>query len=161
MKDAGDPRWAVRPATSADAAAVAACVDEAYAPYVARMGTRPGPMLDDYAETIACHQVSVVEIAGRVVGVLVLVVTDEGLLLDNVAVAPEFQGGGIGRALLEVAESEAVRQGYPELVLYTHELMTENLAMYRALGYTEYARRVEKGFPRVYLRKRLGGRGTP
>ena len=33
--------------------------------------------------------------------------------------------------------------------------MTENLALYRRIGYVEYARRVEFGLPRVYLRKPL------
>ncbi len=33
--------------------------------------------------------------------------------------------------------------------------MTENLALYRHIGYVEYARRAEFGLSRVYLRKPL------
>ena len=33
--------------------------------------------------------------------------------------------------------------------------MTENLALYLRIGYVEYARRVEFGLHRVYLRKPL------
>ena len=33
--------------------------------------------------------------------------------------------------------------------------MTENLALYPALGYVETGRRVEDGFSRVYFSKRL------
>ena len=33
--------------------------------------------------------------------------------------------------------------------------MTENIALYRRIGYVEYARRVKHGLPRVYLRKPL------
>ena len=42
-----------------------------------------------------------------------------------------------------------------ELRLYTNQLMTENLALYPALGYTETGRRAEDGFARVYFSKRI------
>ena len=47
------------------------------------------------------------------------------------------------------------RLGYGHLDLYTHERMTENIAMYERIGYVEVDRRTERGFPRVYMRKRL------
>ena len=56
---------------------------------------------------------------------------------------------------MEHAESEARRLGYGHLDLYTHERMTENIAMYERIGYVEVDRRTERGFPRVYMRKRL------
>jgi ribosomal protein S18 acetylase RimI-like enzyme len=85
--------------------------------------------------------------------VLVLAPTPEGLLLDNIAVLPSHRG--IGKALLQYAESEARRQGFGSLVLYTHEKMTENQAWYSKIGYVEYDRRVEYGFARIYMRKSL------
>ena len=33
--------------------------------------------------------------------------------------------------------------------------MTENFALYVRNGYEEVERRTEKGFPRIYMRKRL------
>ena len=84
---------------------------------------------------------------------LALCLADEGFLLDNIAVAPAHQGMGLGRWLLEYAESEARRQGFDSIYLYTQEIMTENLALYLRIGYVEYARRVEFGLHRVYLRK--------
>ena len=33
--------------------------------------------------------------------------------------------------------------------------MTENVALYARIGYMEVDRRTERGFPRVYMRKRL------
>ena len=39
--------------------------------------------------------------------------------------------------------------------LQTHEWMTENIALYERIGYVEVDRRTERGFPRVYMRKRL------
>jgi GNAT superfamily N-acetyltransferase len=85
--------------------------------------------------------------------VLVLVLTPEGLLLDNVAVLPSHRG--IGRVLLQYAESEARRQGFASLYLYTHDKMTENQALYSKIGYVEYDRRVEYGLSRIYMRKCL------
>ncbi len=146
---------AIRPAEAADAPAVAACVTAAYEMYVARIGKPPGPMLDDYAAVIANHWVFVLSEAGAVIGALVLIRQADGLLLDNVAVHPDHQGRGFGRRLIGFAEAEARRRGYQALDLYTHELMTENIGMYRALGYQETGRRVEHGYPRVYMRKRL------
>ena len=147
---------ALRPARAADLPAVQALVARAYGHYVARIGKPPGPMLDDYAARIAEGAVSVLEEDGRLVGLLVLLPEADHLLLDNLAVDPAAQGRGHGRRLVAAAEAEAGRLGLPELRLYTHELMTENLAMYRRLGFVETHRAEQAGFARVFLRKRLG-----
>ena len=94
---------------------------------------------------------------GAVVGVLVLRVTKDGFLLDNVAVDPRYHGQGIGRALLELAELEARREGFGSIYLYTHERMTENQRLYAKIGYVEYDRRTEAGYARVFMRKSLAG----
>jgi N-acetylglutamate synthase-like GNAT family acetyltransferase len=147
--------YTARAAALDDASGAAACVIAAYEHYVERNGLVPMPMRQDYEEVIRDFQVTVVEHDGAVVAVLVLAVTEEGFLLDNVAVAPAHQGKGLGRSLLEHAESEARRQGFASIYLYAQEIMTENIALYRHIGYAEYARRVEFGLPRVYLRKSL------
>ena len=100
-------------------------------------------------------QVAVAIAGGRVVGVIVLTSTEEGFCLDNVAVRPSFQGKGVGRRLLRFAESEALRQGYDSIYLYTNELMSENRALYCRIGYVEYDHRVVDGYPRAYSRKVL------
>ena len=112
-------------------------------------------MLEDYSEVIRSRQVLVAENKGAIAGVLVLMRTDEGFQLNNVAVDPAFWGKGIGRQLLEMAEAEARRQGYDSIYLYTHETMTENQRLYAKNGYVEYDRRLESGLARVYLRKPL------
>jgi ribosomal protein S18 acetylase RimI-like enzyme len=91
----------------------------------------------------------------EIVGVLVLAHTEEGFCLDNIAVRPDWQGSGIGRQLLQLAESEAGRQGFDSIYLYTNELMSENRALYRKIGYRDYDRRIVDGYRRVFLRKRL------
>ena len=144
-----------RLATAADAAGISECVRAAYSHYVERIGTRPGPMLDDYDQVVRDHRAYVIDDGGDIVGVLVLMEKESGLLLDNVAVLPRRQGEGIGRRLIEHAESEARRLGHAHLDLYTHQQMTENIAIYARIGYEETDRRTERGFPRVYMRKRL------
>lgn len=145
----------IRAARADDASTVRAVVHAAYAHYVSRIGKPPGPMLDDYAKRIADDQAWVLEDAGRIVGVLVLEQTTSGFLLDNIAVLPECQGKGYGRQLMEFAEAEARRRGFGEIHLYTHELMTENIALYLRVGFIETRRVSEKGYDRVYMTKRL------
>ncbi|WP_127091214.1 GNAT family N-acetyltransferase [Aquabacter cavernae] len=146
---------ALRLATPADLAAVEALVRAAYAPYIPRIGRPPGPMGDDYAALIAAGQVHVAERAGQVDGVLVLLPEADGLLLDNVAVAPRAQGQGLGRVLLAFAEETARAAGHAAIRLYTNAAMAENIALYARLGYAETHRADEAGFRRVYMSKRL------
>ena len=134
---------------------MAKLVAAAYGHYVERIGGPPGPMTDDYAEVIRDRQVTVAERRGAIVGVIVLTVTDEGFLIDNVAVHPAHRGTGLGRALLELAEAEAWRAGFDSIYLYTHEKMTENLVLYSRIGYVEFDRRSQGSFSLVYLRKQL------
>lgn len=151
--------YSIRPAMESDAFLVEACVHASYRHCVERIGRPPGPMLDDYAEVIRTRRVTVAEHDGRLAGVLVLDRTDEGFLLENVAVNPAHKGRGLGRLLLELAETEAKRAGFDSIYLYTHAKMTENQALYAKIGYVEYDRRTEGGLARVYMRKTLSGAG--
>jgi len=145
----------LRPATPDDARAIAACVEAAYKHYVVRMGKRPGPMLENYDEVVRRHRVWVLEDGGAIVAASVLIVEPERALLDAVAVLPQFQGRGLGRQLIAHAEAEANGLGYKAIELYMHELMHENITLYKQLGYREFARKTEKGYNRVYMRKPL------
>jgi N-acetylglutamate synthase-like GNAT family acetyltransferase len=78
--------YRLRPATESDAASVAALVDAAYGHYVERIGMLPRPMTDDYPAVIRDRQVTVAEHDAAIVGAVVLTVTDDGFLVDNVAV---------------------------------------------------------------------------
>ncbi len=148
--------YSIRSAIGEDVAKVTALVNVAYVDYVERIGVVPRPMTDDYAEVIKNYRVTVAESHETIVGVIVLTVTDEGFLIDNVAVDPSHRGKGLGKALLEFAESEARRAGFDSIYLYTHEKMTENLALYSRIGYVEYDRRSQGEFSLVYMRKLLG-----
>jgi ribosomal protein S18 acetylase RimI-like enzyme len=125
----------------------------AYQKYVARIGRQPAPMTADYAQAVAGGHSWVAEHAGQVVAILVLEPAADHLLVDNVAVAPDRQGSGLGLALLHLAEQQARQAGLPEVRLYTNESMTENLAFYARRGYRETHRATDGAFHRVFLSK--------
>lgn len=145
----------MRPATADDVTAIEAIVDAAYSPYIARIGREPGPMLEDYRQLVEAGGVHVLDNAGTVQGFVILLAGDGALLLDNLAVAPDAQGLGFGRLLMEFAERQAIDAGYATIRLYTHETMIENIALYTRRGYVETHRAVEQGLRRVYMTKRL------
>jgi len=151
--DRDEPR--IRAATDADVSVIEQIVEQAYRHYIPRIGKPPGPMSDDYAVRVSEGVVWVIEKGAAVAGVIVLLPRPDCLLLDNIAVAPAQQGTGLGRQLLAFAEAEAVRLGYREIRLYTHQTMTENQRLYAAIGYEETARGTESGYERVFMRKRL------
>ena len=152
MKQA-DPE--IRRAQLEDATAITRCVAAAYRQYAARIGKPPAPMLDDYAELIQRHKVFVLAEGDTIIGVLVLIETEQSFLLDNVAVNPDYQRRGLGRKLIEFAEAEALRLGFPSIILYTNVQMTENIDLYTKLGFVETRRKQEHGYQRVYMRKHL------
>jgi ribosomal protein S18 acetylase RimI-like enzyme len=145
----------LRPATGDDAPRLSELVRNAYRHYVERIGSEPRPMTDDYAEVIHDLDVTVATEGRQIVGVLVLDESSGRFTIDNVAVAPEHQGKGVGRALLSHAEAEAARAGHDSIHLFTHELMTENLALYERIGYEEYERRHFGTDTLVFLSKHL------
>jgi ribosomal protein S18 acetylase RimI-like enzyme len=149
-----EPR--IRAATPGDVPLITQIVEHAYRPHFRRMGRPPGPIFDDYAVRVAEGVVWVIEQGDSVDGIIVLLPKPDHLLLDNVAVAPERQGLGLGRRLLAFAEAEALRHGYREIRLYTHQTMIENQCLYAAIGYRETGRGTEAGYDRVFMRKRLG-----
>lgn len=142
---------AIRPATAADADWIAALARAAYTRYVPRIGKAPAPMVADFPALIAAGQVWCVEDQGYIV------MHDHacGLHIENVAVHPDAQGRGLGRQMLDFAETEARRRGHASMDLYTNVHMHENLTLYPALGWRETGRRHENGFDRVYFAKRV------
>ncbi|ROM57047.1 GNAT family N-acetyltransferase [Pseudomonas canadensis] len=145
----------MRPATAADVAAIEAIVQAAYSPYIERIGREPGPMLEDYRQLVQNGGVHVLENAGSVQGFIILLDDGDTLLLDNLAVAPDAQGLGYGRLLMDFAECQALNAGRATIRLYTNEAMNENITLYTRRGYVETHRAEEHGLRRVYMTKQL------
>ncbi len=138
-----------------DVPAIEDIVRAAYTHYISVIGRKLGPMLDDYTVLVANGRVFVAEMNGTAQGILVLIPQDDAMLLDNIAVAPQVQGRGLGKYMLQFAENLAVKRGYNAIRLYTHEMMIENIRLYKRIGYFETHRVEEKGLRRVYMLKRL------
>ena len=145
--------WTIRRADGRDADGLGRCLDAAYAPYVARIADLP-PMSEDCAGEIARNLVWVADSGGAIMGGLVLIPGDGFMLLANVAVHPDSRGTGLGRALLSLAESEAVSRGYSEMRLNTHADMSETIGLYLHNGWSEVGRQGNK----VAMTKRLRAR---
>ena len=143
----------IRVAVPSDAARLAAIALAAYAKYVPRLGREPIPVRADYPAAIAAGQVVVIERDGAIQGYLVAWAEPDAYFLDNIAVDPAHAGKGLGRALIDHAAAEARRRRLPALRLHTNVTMTENIAMYERAGWTEYDRRGDEGFARVFFRK--------
>jgi L-amino acid N-acyltransferase YncA len=148
-----EPR--IRAATATDVSAIADIVDEAYRHYIARIGKPPGPMLDDYVARVLEGMVWVLEEGSVIAGIIVLLPATDYLLLDNIAVSSARQGSGLDRRLLAFTEAEALRRGYAEIRLYTHQTMEENQRLDASIGYEETGRGTEAGYDRVFMRKQL------
>ncbi|HUC60089.1 MAG TPA: GNAT family N-acetyltransferase [Streptosporangiaceae bacterium] len=142
-----------RRATNSDLPEISRLIRQAYAKYAERMDRPPGPVLKDYVAETEAGQVWVT--GEPITGVIVLIDMGDSLLVENVAVGPDVQGTGIGRGLMDFAEQKARTAGRRRVTLYTHEVMTENLAIYRHLGYRETERRTEDGYRRVFMERAL------
>lgn len=146
-----------RPARPDEAAAIAALVRAAFAHYVPRIGAEPSPMSLDWAACIAADEVFAIDAPdGALAAVARLVPEADGLLVDTVAVREGLRGSGLGRALIDLAEEQAVARGLPRLRLYTNVLMHENRALYARLGFAVTAEGGEPPFRRVYMERAVG-----
>lgn len=146
----------IRPAQPEDHDAIVACVDAAYRGYIADIGEKPAPMLDDYKALIRAAAVSVAFDGDELVGLIVMWARRDHWFVDNIAVWPGQQGNGIGSILLAHADSVAEAAGFNEVRLYTNEAMTANTTYYEHRGYVETHRSVEDGYTRIYYSRSLG-----
>lgn len=148
--------YTIRLAESGDQPRIEEIVNHAFVVYVPRMNKMPFPMLDDYGAHIARQNMYVMEQGGQIVACMTLSPTEHGALaLDNLAVDPRSQKAGLGKAMLNFAETLARGTGYERIALYTNEMMWENVPWYEKNGYSIVRRGVENGYRRVYLEKKL------
>jgi ribosomal protein S18 acetylase RimI-like enzyme len=130
-----------RLAGTADLDAIVTLTEQAYRPYIELFGGPPIPVTEDYEPHIAAGEVWLLESDGRLAGLIVLERETDHMMVFSVAVAPKFQGRGLGRELLRLADDQAIKAGYAEVRLYTNARMERNIALYKAFGYRETGRR--------------------
>ncbi|WP_206477037.1 GNAT family N-acetyltransferase [Microbacterium sp. KRD172] len=109
--------------------------------------------LDELRAELADANGWVARIGPRLVGAIRVRETDDLLLIGRIAIAPDMQGAGIGRALLEAAEHDSRA---PEAELFTGSLSEANVRLYESCGY-RVTERVEQddGTAQLFMRKRL------
>jgi GNAT superfamily N-acetyltransferase len=144
-----------RPAERADAAKIRDIVRAAYAKWVPVIGREPLPMRADYDKAVAEHPFDVAVEDDRIVGMIETMLEDDHLWIENVCVAPQAQGRGIGRLLLERAERKALEAGRRELRLLTNGAFEANVLLYKRHGYSVDREEPFMGGMTVYMSKTL------
>lgn len=144
-----------RPAERADAAKIRDIVRAAYAKWVPVIGREPLPMRADYDQAVAEHPFDVAVEDDRIVGMIETMLEDDHLWIENVCVAPQAQGRGIGRLLLERPELKALEAGRFELRLLTNGAFEANVLLYKRHGYSVDREEPFMGGMTVYMSKRL------
>jgi GNAT superfamily N-acetyltransferase len=103
---------------------------------------------------------AIAELDGRAVGCLRWRVLEDGdFYVYRVAVEPESQGHGVGRALMRWVEEEAVGRGCAGVQVGVRIALDGNLAFFVGLGYDVIEERTHEGYAEPtyrQLRKALG-----
>jgi ribosomal protein S18 acetylase RimI-like enzyme len=114
-------------------------------------------MRADYDKAVAEHPFDLAIAQDRIIGMLETMLADDHLWIENVCIAPEAQGKGIGRLLLERAEGKAREAGRQELRLLTNGAFEANVSLYKKQGYTIDREEPFMNGTTVYMSKRITG----
>lgn len=101
--------------------------------------------IDDVAARFAAGPVLIAEAGGELVGSVYGAVKESGLYLTRMAVRPDWQKRGVGRALLTVAEGEARSRGLRKLTLRVRVNLPANRAYFERAGFTVTGRGQDPG----------------
>ncbi|NLS01788.1 GNAT family N-acetyltransferase [Rhizobium sp. P32RR-XVIII] len=98
----------------------------------------------------AANEIGYLALEGEdLLGCMFLKQEPECLYIGKLAVAPEAQGGGVGRQLLQIAEGVAKERGLPALRLDTRIELTENHVVFAGWGFARTAEKSHPGFDRI------------
>jgi GNAT superfamily N-acetyltransferase len=150
-----EPVTALRSATLQDAGMIRDLVRAAYTKWIAVIGREPLPMKADYERAVLEHQIDILSIDGRMVGLIEMMLRSDHLWIENIAIRPDSQGKGLGRQLMLHAERKAAVAGHGEIRLLTSAAFEANLALYTRLGYRVDRREPFMGGTTVYMSKQL------
>ena len=134
---------------------MSALVNASFEKYIPVIGRKPLPMNADHTDLIVNHDVWVLEQESEIIAVLEMVLKDDSLYIDTVAVSNAQQSRGIGKQLLQFAETRARELGRNAMTLFTNERYTVLLKMYARFGYVETHRVPVQGTDAVHMRKLL------
>lgn len=106
--------------------------------------------LESVRAELAASGGAIATVGGRPAGSIRWDLSPDGEFhVRRLAVDPSFQRRGVGRALMEWAEREALRQGRSAVVLGVRIALPGNLAFYRRLGYQVTGEHSHPGYERT------------
>lgn len=152
-----DANSGMRRADPQDANAVRRIVRAAYAQWIPVIGREPMPMKTDYERAVREHEIELLYEGGALVALIEVIVNADHLFIENIAVAPDHQGRGIGRRLLSHAEQRATDLNLRELRLLTNQAFEANVRLYKSIGFQiARAEPLEDGGTVVHMSKTIG-----
>jgi ribosomal protein S18 acetylase RimI-like enzyme len=108
------------------------------------LGDPQGQILDAGGEVLFALE------GGKAVGCCaILALPDGGFEIAKMAVADDFKGRGLGRALMVACVERARAAGAPRLYLETHSSLAPAIGLYRAFGFREIAPAAPSRYARV------------
>lgn len=141
----------VAPAAPEDLDAAVAVIHRAFATLAGRIDP-PSAALRETPESLAARferggAVFVARLDGEIAGAVCADPRPDGsIYLDRLAVDPDRTGRGIARALVAAVEAFARGQDRDRVTLGVRLLLTDNIALFRHLGYAETGRKAHPGF---------------
>lgn len=125
----------IRPALIEDIPAIGDLSRRAYEKWATVLGRKPLPMTADYDAAFRRHRFDLAYIEGCLAGLVETVTDGDALLVENLAISPDYQRQGLGTRLMAHAESLARAQGLRALTLYTNRRFIGNVELYQRLGF--------------------------
>jgi ribosomal protein S18 acetylase RimI-like enzyme len=153
----------LRPATEADAPALAATIAAAFEQYRGKLVPESGAFRET-ADAIAAELrkgagAIVAERNGAIVGCVMTKLEEGDLYFGRLSVLPTARGLGLAKRLIDAVEAEARVHGLPGVRLGVRVVLTENQRLFQSLGYRETSREAHEGFDyptSINMRKTLG-----
>jgi GNAT superfamily N-acetyltransferase len=112
-------------------------------------------MQADYQRAVVEHTIDLLTVSAALAGLIETILQPDHLWIENVAVAPEWQGRGYGRLRLNHAERRAAESGRLEIRLQTNQAVAANLELYAKLGYVIDRAEPFRGGTVVHMSKRI------
>jgi predicted N-acetyltransferase YhbS len=155
---------ALRPATIADAPAIAATIAAAFAQYRGKLVPESGAF-GETADAIAAELMKgaggiVAERNGEMLGCAMIKEQEGDLYFGRLSVLPSARGLGLAHRLVEAVEAEARTRGMAGVRLGVRIALPDNQRLFNALGYREISREAHPGFDyptSINMRKALRG----
>lgn len=153
---------ALRPATIADAAAIAVTIAAAFAQYRGRLVPESGAF-GETADTIAVELKEgagaiVAERNGEMLGCVITSLHEGDLYFGRLSVLPAARGLGLAKRLIAAVEDAARCRGLPGVRLGVRIALSDNQRLFQSLGYREISREAHPGFDHptsINMRKAL------